>query len=137
MKIEVFDKKEQKQLYIADVWFGLDVLNVNNYIDLCKNPDIKNIEDFTLFLQRRAEFKDSYEMDDIILEKLELSNRKNEFGRMSVACVLYAMLCNFEKDTDNIAVYPLQTELVSMIAYDVSYSNIYLWKCRNQIQYKL
>ena len=131
MKIEVYDEKKRTCLYIADVWFGLDVLIVREFTKLRDDLSISSVGDFTRFLQSRAEFRDSYEIDDIVLKKLNLYDKKYEFGRMSEACVLYAMLCNFKKKEDAIAIYPLQTELVSMIAYDPSYSNIYFWEKRN------
>lgn len=75
----------------------------------------------------------SLETDIKILKKLNLIKRKNEFGRMNEACVLYALLNNFSKDTDNLKLYPLKDEIISMINYDYRYSNIYLLKKRDNI----
>ena len=69
MKIEVYDEKKQTRLYIADVWFGLDVLIVREFTKLCDDLSISSVGDLTRFLQSRAEFTDSYEMDDIVLKK--------------------------------------------------------------------
>lgn len=121
MKILVVDKKDNKILYKAEALFGLD----NVIIQSAYGIDPYKLE---MYLIQRSKLENTYEIDDIVLEKLALKKRKYLFGRMSEACMLYAMLTNFEKDTDNIAVYPEETEVVSMIAYDNKYSNIYLWE---------
>lgn len=121
MKIQLIDKKENKIICTADVSFGLDTLIVNE----CKGMDREQFENWLL---DRASFRDSYEMDEIVLKKLNLYRKKYLFGRMSEACVLYAMLCNFEKEEDNFAVYPLHDELFSMFAFDSNYTNLYLWR---------
>ena len=126
MNIEIYDNKNNIQLYTADITFGLNVLIVNKSNNIDK-------EKLQYFLSNRAEYPISTEMDLKILKKLNLLARKNEFGRMNEACVLYALLNNFSKDTDNLKLYPLKDEIISMINYDYRYSNIYLLKKRDNI----
>ncbi len=126
MNIEIYDNENNIQLYTADITFGLNVLIVNKSNNIDK-------EKLQYFLSNRAEYPISTEMDLKILKKLNLLARKNEFGRMNEARVLYALLDNFSKDTDNLKLYPLKDEIISMINYDYRYSNIYLLKKRDNI----
>lgn len=126
MLIEIYDTLNKLQLYTADITFGLDILIVNKSNDI--KPDILHN-----FLMDRTTLPISLETDIKILKKLNLIKRKNEFGRMNEACVLYALLNNFSKDTDNLKLYPLKDEIISMINYDYRYSNIYLLKKRDNI----
>lgn len=122
MQVQLINKKENKILCTADVTFGLDVLIVNT----CEGMDTEELQ---FFLEQRAEIPNySYDMDDIILKKLDLYYKKNCFGRMTYACVLYAMLCNFEKKDDDFALYPVNNEFVCMAVYDPDFSNLYIWR---------
>ena len=127
MKVELFDTLTDETLVTADVSFGLDVAVVNS----CEGMDIL---EFERFLENRAELPRDYDIDDVVLKSLNLYHRKHEFGRMSEAKILYAMLNSFAKENDNLEVRPLKTELVSMVALDWRYSNIYIWKSKEDLK---
>ncbi len=125
MNIEIYDNENNIQLYTADITFGLNVLIVNKSNNIDK-------EKLQYFLSNRAEYPISTEMDLKILKKLNLLARKNEFGRMNEACVLYALLNNFRSQYDSICLYPLQDELINMCYLDYRYSNIYILRKRGE-----
>ena len=109
MWVKLINKQTKDVLCTADISFGLDVLCVNK----CDKLKVSELESF---LQNRAEFRDSFEMDEIVLNELGLGYKKHLFGRMSEACVLYAMLTNFKKEEDDLAIYPIENEFVIMSA---------------------
>lgn len=125
MIVNIYNKKNNNLVCSADILFSPGTLLVKE----CDNISAIELENL---LMNKARFKDSLEMDDIVLKKLGLEKRKREFGRMSEACVLYAMLCNFETD-DEYVLFPQEDEVLSMIAYGSEYSNIYLWRKNNDI----
>lgn len=127
MQVMLVNKKEKKIICIADILFGLDVLIVES----CNGMDVIKLQ---VLLEERAKIKNyTYEMDDIILKKLNLYHKRNQFGRMNEACVLYAMLNNFEKEDDDLALYPIRNEFVCMVVYDPNYSNLYIWRTFDDI----
>lgn len=126
MLVEIYDALNKIQLYTADITFGLDTLIINNSFNISS----KHLYDFLI---ARTNLPVSNETDIKILTRLNLLNRKNEFGRMNEACVLYALLNNFSQNTDNLKLYPLKDAIISMINYDYRYSNIYLLKKRDNI----
>lgn len=126
MLVEIYDALNKIQLYTADITFGLDTLIINNSFNISS----KHLYDFLI---ARTNLPVSNETDIKILTRLNLLNRKNEFGRMNEACVLYALLNNFSQNTDNLKLYPLKDAIISMINYDYRYSNIYLLKKRGNI----
>ena len=67
-------------------------------------------------------------MDEIVLKELDLYEKKHLFGRMNEACVLRAMLKNFEIKNSDIIFFPKEDKLISFQLYDSRYSNIYIWR---------
>lgn len=127
MNVRLIDKKENKTICTADILFGLDVL----IVEQCQGMKIEELQNW---LEERVKIRNyTYEMDDIILKKLNLYHKKHLFGRMDEACVLYAMLTNFEDKNDNLALFPQKDEFVCMIAYNPNYSNLYLWRTYHDI----
>ena len=125
ISIEMYDTETGTQICTADILFGLENLIVLS----CDTIDAIELQEF---LTQRAKLPQTYEMDAIIFEKLNLTFHSYDFGRMSEACVLYATLNHFQKNEDTLMVYPLKTEFISMIDLDFRYSNIYIWKCRKE-----
>lgn len=121
MLVGVYNKKTKECIATADIDFGLSVY----FIDDCNGMDKEELDQL---LQSRLQIPWTYEMDNIVLEKLWLSDRKYEFGRMSEAKVLYMMLNYFESDEDDLCIHPLENELVTRIGEDFRYSNIYVWR---------
>lgn len=122
MKIVLLNKKTKVILGTADVIFGLDTLIV-------KECDMFTPKELNHLLMKKAEIQNYiYEMDDVILKKLDLYHKKALFGRMTEAKVLYAMLNHFETKDDDILIYPQKNELICMIPLNPAYSNIYLWE---------
>lgn len=124
--IELYDHEKEKQICTAKVLFGLESLIVISCDGMSKT-------ELYSWLKARSRLPKTYDIDAIVLEKLDLSKRAYEFGRMSEACVLYAMLNHFISPMDKIAVYPLKTEYISMIDLDFRYSNIYIWNPRKEL----
>lgn len=124
MKVYLVDKKQGTILCTADILFGLDSLIVTQCTG--KNPC-----ELQQFLEQRAYFDDSVEQDEKVLKKLNLYQRRNLFGRMSEANVLYSMLSNFEKPGDSLALYPQKDEFVCMAPYNANYSNLYSWRANH------
>lgn len=131
--IEIFDEKMNKYIGTAEIQFGLETLIV-------RECDFMSCLELESLLENRAELPRTYEVDDIVLSALGLLSRKREFGRMSEAKILYAMLNHFalldengrpdyNKD-DGIRVYPLKDEIVCMFMLDRRYPGIYLWEAR-------
>ena len=136
MWIEIFDQKAQKQLCRADLLIGPGTLIVQQFLPVCPGePEgVKTKADLYRWLTIRARsmMEPTYEFDDVVLKKLDLLPQKYKFGRMDEACVLYAALCNFQKDEDSLGVWPLHTEVLSVIAMDPKYENLYLWEARKK-----
>lgn len=123
MKICTWDKKEKKILYESDILFGLgEVIVEKVYSDTISETELEKE------LLKRAYFENSYEMDEIVLKELDLYEKKHLFGRMNEACVLRAMLKNFEIENSDIIFFPKEDKLISFQLYDSRYSNIYLWR---------
>ena len=120
MNIVVYDKNNSV-LCKADAIFGLSVVVVKS----CSGMDVG---DLYALINERTDVANFYEMDDVVLKKLGLYDRKREFGRMDEACMLYGILTNFSLPGDGISIYPEKDEYVSMIAEDPRYSNIYVWR---------
>lgn len=127
MLVRLFNKKTKETIVTADVSFGLDVAIVN----FCNGM---SLSEFEQFLENRAKLPHTYDMNDVVLKALNLYDRKNKFGRMSEAKMLYAIVNSFAKDEDDLEIHPLKTELVSMIALDFRYSNIYIWKSEEDFE---
>ena len=122
MKICAWSKKEKKILYEADVIFGLAEIIVKDlYTNTITSEELRET------LLERAYFEDSYEMDETVLKELDLYDKRYLFGRMSEACVLRAILKNFEVPDSDIIFVPKEDKLISFQAYDERYSNIYIW----------
>jgi hypothetical protein len=121
MKVNLIHTDTGEIVVTADVDFGLDNAIVNSASGMAA-------EEFKIFLETRSKIPQTYEMDDIVLEALQLTRTKRLFGRMSEACMLYAIVKSFAKEEDDLEVHPVTTELVSMLALNPNYGNIYIWK---------
>ena len=125
MRVEFVDIIKDCVLCTADIQFGLDTMIVKS----CSNKTPSEAEQF---LMKRCELPKTYDIDHKVYEMLGLSHREYEFDRASEAKVLYAMLKNFASENDDLRLYPVKTEFVSMIDLDSRFSNIYVWKCRKE-----
>lgn len=123
MKIVAYDTKNRKKLYSFDALFGLNNIVILSVNDPCICSVMLHEE-----LMKRAYIKDDYETDLRILKELDLDYKSYLFGRMSEACVLYAILHNFQKENSDIIFLPEKTELISFIDIDDRYGNIYIWR---------
>ena len=121
MLVGIYRKTTKECLGTADIDFGLDVF----FIDDCRGISKSELDSF---LSKRVELPCTYEIDEIVLKKLGLYKRRNEFGRMTEAKVLYAMLNYFESEDDDYCIHPIKNEIISMIGQDFRYSNIYVWR---------
>ena len=126
MNIIVYSEMNNSILAKADVIFGLNVVIIKSCNGMSK-------DDLYALINRKANVIRSYEMDDVVLKTLGLYDRKREFGRMSEACMLYGIVTNFSLSGDGISIYPEKDEYISMIAEDPSYSNIYVWRKKNDL----
>lgn len=126
MNIIVYSEVNNSVLAKADVIFGLNVVIVRSCSEM-------TVPDLYTLINEKADVIHSYEMDDVVLKALGLYDRKREFGRMSEACMLYGIVTNFSLSGDGISIYPEKDECISMIAEDPRYSNIYVWRKKNDL----
>lgn len=126
MNIIVYSEVNNSIIAKADAIFGLSVV----IIESCSGMTVLDL--YTL-INEKADVIHSYDMDDVVLKALGLYDRKREFGRMSEACMLYGIVTNFSLSGDGISIYPEKDECISMIAEDPRYSNIYVWRKKNDL----
>lgn len=134
MIIEIYDEEKDKCLSKIDIFIGLDVIIINDIIE--DNYFNYNKQDLHKWLMDRTLLPKTYEIDEIVLKKLGLYNNRHLFGRMNEARCLYALLNNFKSDKDEIMIYPIKDEIISMVSIDYRYSNIYLWRKRRKFLFK-
>ena len=128
--VELYNHETDQILCQAEILFGLSNLIVLKAVTADgKIMDPKKLE---RWLEERAVLPRTYEIDQIVLETLGLEDQAYKFGRMSEACILYAMLKHFRKDIDQIALYPIRDTYISMMDLDPDYGNLYLWKGRTE-----
>lgn len=120
MKVEIINKRTQELICQADIDFGLETYIINSVQGITE-------EELECFLEEHSLLPCTYEIDEIILKRLNLYSRKNLFGRMSEAKILYALLNNFESDKDDYILYPTENTYICLHALDCRYSNIYIF----------
>jgi hypothetical protein len=122
MEIGIYHETDGTCLYTADVSFSTDTLIVLS----CSGMDAGKLEDFLL---SRIRCPEGYGADAMMAKRLRLSGREYEFGHLREdAPVLYAMLGHFRVPEDDLGIYPLKNEALSMISSDIRFSNLYTWR---------
>ena len=126
MNIIVYNENNNSILCKVDVIFGLNVVIIKSCCGM-------TVPDLYTLINEKVDVIHSYDMDDVVLKALGLYDRKREFGRMSEACMLYGIVTNFSLSGDGISIYPEKDACISMIAEDPRYSNIYVWRKKNDL----
>lgn len=123
IEIEIYDHAKKKILNTGTVLFCPDTFIIEESFPWSK-------EELEAFLWSRIPSFHTYTEEEQILQFLQLTHEKHNFGRMEDARVLYALLHHFANDKDFLKVYPKKNCIFTMVAYDMRFSTFYEWETK-------